>query len=691
MAKGKTIQNKEVEHLWLILPCMWLASVLVRFILALIFRHGPTVIIDESLYTNIARSLTAGEGIAYRSQPVPYMYIFYPLMLVPMYLFRLPFDLYRMTQLWNAMLMSTALFPMFLFARDYTKDERKALLCAGILLLMPDMAMAGYMMSECVVWPLSMWLIYCSWRLTAEEEKGLRYGILTGVFSALMFWTKPGAVAMGAVILLVTLILALREKNGKKAKAAGAGIAVLLGMIIAFYLLYVFGFGYEMSVLGLYDKQLTKVDGRWILAVAEDTILQLLLFAIACAGGIYFIFPFAYFKEFSKAQKNFIIAMGAGLFACALGTAALVDMYQWNESFTNMQLHLRYMAMYVPVMFVLSAVITERKEKSNKALLIAFVVMTVLIIFPGARIGSVRGESTSIDSMALSAYLKAEGRFSEVTGVILTVITVLFITGVLRELAQRGISKKLQQMCTGFFVFFLVFNCACAYMAGNIKVTAGVMQDAREANQWLEEQQGDILGVTQKYYNNIKTYWEESQFRKPMQETTIENLIVELSKTDGIYEPFVPIDQSPNEGNHSTPETNTFLLGATIAEHMELSKYTTAKKTQNGFYTLVQAEDGQPLVDSMLFGLNESKLEEDSQATLYLVDRKGRYEDGQLTVTVTAAARKEGTKLEVTSGGETIIVELSNEVKDYELKFEGGTPIFRAVDGDVEILSYRTE
>lgn len=689
MAKGKTVQNKEIKHLPLILTGIWLFGVLVRFIMAHIFRHGPTVIIDESLYTNIARSLAAGEGIAYRSQPVPYLYIFYPLMLIPLYLFRLPFDLYRTTQLWNAMLMCSSVFPIFLFAKDYTRDKKKALLCAGIILLMPDMAMAGYLMTECVVWPLSIWLMFFSYRMIAGEKKTWRYGILTGVMSALLFWTKPGAVAMGAAILLTVLILAIRAKDNEKTKAAIVGIAVLLGMIIAFYLLYVFGFGYEMSVLGLYDKQLTKVNGKWILAVAEDTLLQLLLFAIACTG-VYFIFPYAFYKDYSAAQKHFIIAFSAGLVVSAIGTAALVDMYQWNGSFTNMQLHLRYMAMYVPIMFVLSQDIRERKEKNGRGVYIALLVMTILIIFPGARIGFVRGESTSIDSMALSGYLKAEGRFSELTGIILLIITAFFVSSVLRELMKRGISKKLQYICTGFFAFLLLFNSISAYFAGNIPATAGIMQDAREANHWLEEQEGEVLGVTQKYYNNIKTYWEESQFRKPMQQVTIENLIVSLNMTDGVYKPFVPVDQAPNRGNHSTPKTNTFLLGATIAEHIELSKDVTAQETENKLFTLAQAEEGKPLADSMLFGLDENLLAEGNQAKLYIFD-ESRFDDGKLKLIVSAAAKKEGTTLEVTSGGKKGTIHLSTEVQDYELTFESGTPVFDAVGGDVEILTYRTE
>ena len=87
----------------LVLILFYLFGIGVRFGLALLFRHTPTVQIDESLYINIAKSLAAVEGITYRSQPVPYLYIFYPLLLTPLYFFPLPFDLYRVLQLWNAL------------------------------------------------------------------------------------------------------------------------------------------------------------------------------------------------------------------------------------------------------------------------------------------------------------------------------------------------------------------------------------------------------------------------------------------------------------------------------------------------------------------------------------------------------------------------------------------------------------
>ena len=144
---------------WLFVLCIYLLSIVVRFSLAFFFRHGPTVQIDESLYINIAKSLAAGEGIAYRSQPVPYMYIFYPILLSPLYFSPLPFDLYRVIQLYNAVLISSSAFPIYLFAKEFIGSRKKAFLASSLTLLMPDLQMAGFLMSESVVWPLSLWLI----------------------------------------------------------------------------------------------------------------------------------------------------------------------------------------------------------------------------------------------------------------------------------------------------------------------------------------------------------------------------------------------------------------------------------------------------------------------------------------------------------------------------------------------------
>ena len=681
-AKNRTMPVKTI------LACMWVISVAVRFALALNFRHGPSVVVDESLYTNIARSLAAGEGIAYRSQPVPYLYIFYPLLLTPIYLMPIQIDFYRAVQLWNAMLMSTAVIPSYLLGKDLTGDDRKALLCGAGTLLMPDMCMAGYLMSECVVWPLSLLMMWTAWRMIGQEDHKVRYGIWTGVLSALLFWTKPGTMAMGASILVAMLIWSIVKKDKEMTKSAGAGACVMAGLILCFYLLYIFGFGYQMSVLGLYDKQLTETSLGWYAAVAETSVLQILLFAIGCAGFC-FVLPYVYYKHYDEKQKQFLMMFSIGLMVTAIGTAALVVMYKWNGSYTNMKLHLRYMAMYIPVMMAFTAAIPEKKIVGKSAV-IALVVMALLIIFPGAGVGSVPIASTAIDSMTLSAWLQ-NGMLDKGVGIVLTAFTVVFILFITSEIGRNGLDKNLRRFCAIFMGFFLLYNNICAVINGNWEVDPDALSDAREANLMLEESEEPVLGIGPQHYHDIRLFYEESQLRKPMQITTIENLLFELQRNGGIYKAYVPLDQSPNEGNHSTPETGTFLLGPSVREHVEVNPKAEIHTTAHGFYSMVRVPEGERLIDTAFYGLDCDTLKAEDTAYLRFYDPERDRRTGTETIRFTALANQNGAILKIRREAKTQEIELTTSAAEYEVQLAGAGEItFTADDSELYILSYKT-
>ena len=103
------------EGRWRVRLIGWyLAISAVYILLAFLLRRAPIVIIDEGLYTNIARSLAWEGKIAFRGQPVPYPYILYPLLLVPVYRLQalLGGDLYRWVQVFNVLVICTSVFPV---------------------------------------------------------------------------------------------------------------------------------------------------------------------------------------------------------------------------------------------------------------------------------------------------------------------------------------------------------------------------------------------------------------------------------------------------------------------------------------------------------------------------------------------------------------------------------------------------
>ena len=671
----------------IILLIIYLLSIAVRFSLAFLFRHGPTMQIDESLYINIAKSLAAGEGIAYRSQPIPYMYIFYPIVLAPLYLFPLPFDLYRVVQLYNAVLISTSIFPVYLFAKDFSGSRKKALLASALTLLMPDMQLAGFQMAESVVWPLSLCLIFFSCRLFLSDDKKILYGVLTGLLSALLFWTKPGAIAMGLVLLLSALFLPEDTEFRKRRHAALTGLIVCVSLIVSFYALYVFVFGYNFSLLGLYKKQLTQVSGSWFAAVAEFSLLQLILFAIAC-GGVCFVLPYACFRTYDASRKCFLSAFTVGLVVTAIGTAALVDMFLWNGSFTNPQLHLRYMAMYVPVMVVFS--LAANLPNAKKLPLVVFLsVVAVLSVVPGGSVGFVKGESTYIDSLALSAWL-SDFNVPYIAGIILSVLLVLYLIFLSFWALHRKLTPVVQKICFAFLTLFLLYNNICGYIACNSHPDLkNYGADAVEMNLLLESRPEEVLIITQQSYDNPFSYFLESRIRKPYQQVTLDALAESLSKTKGVYSPFIPEDQSPNVGNHSTPETDTFLFGAFVAEHVEFSPSVSLRKSQNENFTLAQVPDGNPLASTILHGLDANNLSEGNSAQLFVLD-ESRYKNGRLPFSLLAYARENAASLVIENAGKQQVITLSPRPNTYKISLLPGDTVLTAQNGDVVILTYQT-
>lgn len=670
-----------------VLPLLFFLSVGVRFTLAYFFRHGPSVTIDESLYINIAKSLAAGEGIAYRDQPVPYLYILYPLLLTPLYLFPLPFDLYRVVQLYNAVLISSSLFPVYLFAKDFSGCKKKALLASLFTLLMPDMQMVGFLMTESLIWPLFLWLIFFAYRLYFAKDHQLLYGVLTGLFTALLFWTKPGALAMGLILLFAVLFLGDKQQKRTCRPAALAGLGTCTVFILLFYVLYTAVFGYALSILGLYSKQLTTISAKWFAAVAEFSLLQLLLFAIAC-GGILFVLPYVFLRKYEKHQQRFLFAFTLGLVVTAIGTAALVDMFLWNGSFTNPQLHLRYMAMYVPVMVVFSLSLPLPEEKS-KPLAAALLAVAIFTAFPSAFVGFVEGESTYIDSLALSAWLKPEF-LPYITGIILSAVTVLFSLYISLRAFRGGLSAALKIQILSFFVFFLLYNNVCGYIACNIHQDLyNYRNDAMQLNSLLEDSSEKVLLITGSY-DDPPSYLLEARLRKPQQFVTADALITSLSETSGIYTPFTPEDENPNVGNHSTTDTDTFVFTTSALPYVELSPLSDIQESENGAYTLVHLPDSSsPLLATALSGISLHSLPEDAQAKLIVFDDT-LYRNDKLTFHLAAAAETGSAELLFENDGSTESVSLSEKTRTCILSLKKGDIHITARGGDVKIFAYWT-
>ena len=689
LSKGKTgssVSGSPVRDILI----LFAVSFAVHVVLNIWLLHGPTVIIDEGLYTNIARSLAWEGKLAFRSQPINYPYLLYPFLLVPVYwLNRLAGgDVYRYVQVFNTLLITSSVIPAYLFAHDFSKDRSKARRAVIIVAVMPDMIFGGYEMTECLLWPLALWMIYCCW--LGYRTGKLKYYLLTAMFTGLMFAAKPGAITVGAVMLAASFIISIR-KHEKKLPESIAPLLLLAAAAGVVYGIYLLLYGAKSSIIGLYAKQTSEWDNKDILVAIEATFLLIFLFVFGC-GGYFAIVPYTHLKKYDMPQRRFILSLAVGLFAVIIGTAVFVVPYKWTGELGKLPLHLRYCAMYIPVMYVFSASI-DTPDSKNKSYFAAMLAFIALSLFPGARAGFVEGETIFIDSPTLNAFINARKINGNVIGWILTIAVVFFMGFVLlisANLQQKssgkrpgsGMVKMLQTTMTAYFILFLLYNAVCTHVGSNIYINPDILSDAQEVKRMIGGK--GCLGITQRYYDDIYTYWLESRLNLPMQQVTVDQMYVSMQDTGGLYIPFIPVDQSPNIHNHETTDTDLFVLGMTIAEHMELSDSTDARTTTNGNFTVARIDPSKRWVDSMMFGLDKNALKTDTPAQIRIYD-SNRNIDGNLILNITV------------SGNGTLVI------GENQLKPEGKTKTFtltlpfkntvnmKAEGATVQVLSYSTQ
>ena len=668
---------------------LFAASFLLHTILNILVNQSPTVVIDEGLYTNIARSLAWEGKLAFRGQPVNYPYLLYPFLLVPIYWINgiLGGDIYRIIQIFNTLLITSSVFPAYCFANRFTKDKSKSFAAALIVAIIPDMLMGGYEMTECLIWPLTLWMVYFCYRFYTDGL--LKDGMLTALFTGLMFATKPGAVAAGAVMLIAHCFM----KDKEKIKRTLFSILVLIGVIGVTYGIFLLLFGAPDSLLGLYTKQTEEWKTGDILVALEASFLLAFLFVFAC-GGIYGILPITHFTGYEKTKRSFILSFLLAILVTIIGTAVFVVPYKWSGELGSLPLHLRYCSMFIPIMYIFS-VDVEPDSLRTKRLIIALSVFTVLCLFPGVRAGFVSGKTGTIDSITLDAFVVTRNVNGRVTGWILTGLVVACMLMLIRKLmAETNAGKvkkknrdpnknqKLHRIGTLCFIVFMCFNSICAHVSANIYIDPTISEDALEINKKIAGQES--LGITQRYYDDIYSYWLESRLNKPMQQVTIDQMFVQMEETDGVYIPFTPVEQSPNVNNHETPDTDLFVLGMTIAEHMELNKSVEVEKTKNGHFTIARIQPSERWVDTMMFGLDDNSLYTGVPGYIHIFD-ESRNMDGKVTITVTAA----GNGILVIDG-EKIAVSGKAETFEVSLPFKKVLPI-SAENGTVQILGYSTQ
>ena len=350
--------------------------------------------------------------------------------------------------------------------------------------------------------------------------------------------------------------------------------------------------------------------------------------------------------------------------------------------------------MFLPVWIIFTLRIERKKNSFGKNYSLVLAVTAALFLLLGGKLALSNKTSTVIDKLSLASFNNNSSIDGTIPGFLFTIALCGFLVFLIMG-RREGFQGEIKKFSVAVLSVLLLFNTVCAAVSLSVPITDGTTEDALELNSLLKDGE-TALGITQRAYNDFYTYWQEAHLSRPMQQVTEQNMFLEMERSNGTYQPFVPSIQSPNIENGLTPETNTLILGQTIRSHLELSPYVEEYTTHNGIFTVVTIQSDERWVDSMLGVLNEDNSLTGLEHNLFSSDTTGylRFFDGlneKNLLKMQLEIPNGGTVLNFNQDGtETEISIDSSGQMTLELPLTASVVTFTSTQ-DIEINSYVTE
>lgn len=561
-----SLKNHRSPNSITVLVIMYIVFVLVRFLLALLTSAYPIVNIDEFLYYGMARSFASGEGLMFRGQTADYSYILYSLVLSPVYLLGLRGHmLYRAMQLWNILLISLSVFPLYGIAKECTGEVKKALRLTAVSMLLPDFMLGQLAMAENVIMPLFFLLIYLLLLYMRSRKTSLL--IFAGVMGGLLFSAKPGSVIPAAVFFILYLFRCIFAHDRSGIFKAAAGLAAMLFTAACFFLLVKLLRG-NSSLLSIYEVQVSNFGH---LDVFFRFLAVYILYLAAGSGlGCFFLLR-KKSGSLSETHRFMIKVILISIAVMILGVSWSVNRYEYNANTA----HMRYIGMFIPLLLIFSMVpvnsIPVKKKNGNIPVYLTVfpALFTVLLIFPGIYAG-INQYTVFPENMTFSVLIQSvrDQVPAFVPAVLLWCICMAFVYLFLKKDLQTA-ERDTVILLTAFFLV----NNASAYRISRHDTRFDFAADSEALLENIPAETDPLyiftVETTSAYYGAMDAYSD-----KGISFVKLNDVFNHMYASKGVYVPFVPDGLRGNIPDRETPDTDTILLDPTAYAMMGLSANT---------------------------------------------------------------------------------------------------------------------
>jgi uncharacterized membrane protein len=195
---------------WAAVAAIVVVSTGVRFGFA---RHmvGPWIMIDEIVYSELAKSFAANATFAVRGVPTSGYGVVYPVLISPAYaLFHSIPTVYSAIKLINSLLMSLAAVPAYLLARRVL-SLRGSLIVAVLAVSVPSTFYAGTVMTENAFYPI---FLLVALALVAVLQRPRAVTVVAFLLAlGLAYETRAQAVAVLPAALTAPLVIAALNRR----------------------------------------------------------------------------------------------------------------------------------------------------------------------------------------------------------------------------------------------------------------------------------------------------------------------------------------------------------------------------------------------------------------------------------------------------------------------------------------------
>jgi hypothetical protein len=490
------VSSLRFRSLWL--AALWLA--LAAGLAALTAQVADWyVMTDELLYERLALS------IGRLHSPLPHIHgelidnvnQLYPLLLAPLFAGRLVPDALRDAHVLNAIVMSSACIPAFLLCVRVTRNVRIAYAVAALTVCIPWIALASFLMTEALAYPIFIWAMLALQRSIVSPSARGDALLLGAIAIAILARTQF------AVLLAIVPLALLVDTFAPRAIVARHRVLAVAYAVLAVAAVVLLALGRLSDLLGTYS---VTAKGNLVPRDTPRSLLEHLAPIGLGLGIVPFILAVAwlltpYARSRTREQRAF-----ASVAIVSIVTL-LFEVTSYDLRFGAGRLHDRYFFYVVPLLLVSCAAMCLERPWRRWPIVAAGALLALAFSF----LSVVGYGKFNVDSPVallnepLLAIAGSEAGAQLLLGVTTVVVTILLLAPRRLALALVGVAVAATLAQTaGAFTRLLTHD---GTSGRPLTLDQGVVFD------WLDRRAGTGADVTMIPYPLLPgTYWENVSY-----------------------------------------------------------------------------------------------------------------------------------------------------------------------------------